>query len=322
MQFFMDRSGILFDWNHARAFMFVAQNGSLTAAAKLLSTTQPTIGRQVQAFEEQIGATLFERTGNQLVLTEQGQLLLQKMEEMSFAAEQVMLSAEDSSQTLQGKVTVSCSELDAIYRLPLIVKQLHDDYPLIEIEIIVTNQVSDLLQREADIAIRTFRPQQDNLIAKKIKLESIGLYGTPAYINPILTAVNKSSDLSSPNKIYLDKSIKIPTSEHLSGFKLIGFDEVEMMLDRMNLAGWHIAREQISALTNNQTLQIEFAKQGLGLILLPRDIVDNSSIPLIEAFPDSPPLFELEVWLVCNQNLRTSRRVNLVYQKLAESLSL
>jgi DNA-binding transcriptional LysR family regulator len=318
----MDRSGILFDWNHARAFMFVAQNGSLTAAAKLLSTTQPTIGRQVQAFEEQIGATLFERTGNQLVLTEQGSLLLQKLERMSFAAEQVTLSAQDSSQTLQGKVTVSCSELDAIYRLPPIVKQLHERFPHIEIEIIVTNQVSDLLQREADIAIRAFRPKQDNLIAKKIKFERIGFYGTLSYINNILASVNGSSVSSLSNELHSKNRNKIPDSTFLNCFKIIGFEDVDMMLDRMKMAGWHITREQIVAVTSNQALQIELAKQGLGLILLPKDIAQSSDIPLIDAFPDSPSLFELEVWLVCNQSLRTSRRVNVVYQALAEHLSL
>ena len=163
----MNWASVNFDWNHTRAFLVTAEEGTLTAAAKALGMTQPTLSRQVSALEAQLGIRLFERVGQRLVLTDSGVELLEHARLMGSTALQFSLAATGQSQQLEGSVTVSAGELDAVFRLPKIIATLRREEPGIDIEVIVTNEASDLKRREADIAIRSFRPTQNDLIAKK-----------------------------------------------------------------------------------------------------------------------------------------------------------
>ena len=174
---------VRFDWNHVRTFLVTAEEGTLSAAAKALDLTQPTLSRQVSALEAELCITLFERVGQRLVLTDSGVELLEHARSMGNAALQFSLTATGQSQQIEGSVIVSAGELDAAFRLPKIIAKLRREEPGIDIEVIVTNGVSDLQRREADIAIRSFRPAQNDLIAKKLGEEVIWLYGTQDYLS-------------------------------------------------------------------------------------------------------------------------------------------
>ena len=216
MLFRMDWKSVKFDWNRARAFLVTAEEGSLSAAARALGMTQPTLGRQVSALEEELGVVLFERAGLGLVLTPGGLELLEHVREMGEAASLVSLTASGQSTNIEGTVCISASEVYSVFLLPPIIAKLRKLESKINIEVIATNLTSDLRRREADIAIRNFRPTQPELIAKKIKDDSARLYATAEYL----------------------KSLgKISSAEDLKRADFISFDNTGMLMNGLNERG-------------------------------------------------------------------------------------
>jgi len=296
----MNWTSVNFDWNHTRAFLVTAEEGTLSAAAKALDMTQPTLSRQVAALEKELGLTLFERVGQRLVLTDSGVELLEHARSMSAAAQSFSLGASGQSQKIEGLVTLSVGELDAVYRLPKIIAKLRKEEPAIDIEVLVTNAASDLKRREADIAIRNFRPTQGDLIAKKLGQETIWLYGTKSYLEPF-------EQLSEPCQ--------------LTNIQIIGFEQSNSIADLLNPKGWHISKNNSPITTSFQLLQLELCKQGLGLIFLPEDIGDNHP-DVLRAFEHLGPTIQIPVWLVCHKELRTNLRVRRVFDFIVDELHL
>ncbi len=299
MHICMNWKPIQFDWNHARAFLVTAEEGTLSAAAKALGVTQPTLSRQVAALEAEMGITLFERVAQRLVLTDSGVELLEHARSMSTAAQQFSLTAAGQSQQIEGSVTISVGELDAVFRLPKIIGKLRKEAPGIEIEVVVTNETSDLKRREADIAIRSFRPTQGDLIAKKLGEETIWLYGTQDYLAHI-------PPLSDPSDI--------------SDIQIIGFNQGSAVSDVLNQQGWTLSDRNFRLITSFQMLQLQLCKEGLGVIFFPEDLA-NKEPKLVRAFEHMGPAIQLPIWLVCHQELHTSLRVRRVFDFIADELS-
>lgn len=289
---------IKFDWNHIRAFLVTAEEGTLSAAAKALDLTQPTLSRQVSALETQLKVTLFERVGQRLVLTSSGVELLEHARRMGDTALDFSLAVTGQSQQIEGNVTVSASELTAIYTLPKIIAELRKQEPGITIEIVVTNEVSDLKRREADIAIRSFHPKENDLIAKKIGEETIWLYGTAPYIKTL------------PKFTYFSE---------LQDISFIGFERNNAVIEILNQHGWQLSQEHFPLVTSSQCLQVALSKEDQGLIFLPQAIA-NHEPKLVCAFEEKGPLMKLPVWLVCHQELRTSLRVRRVFDFISNAL--
>src|SRR5688572_12855450 len=149
MRLRMDWRAVNFDWNRARAFLVTAEEGSLSAAARALGMAQPTLGRQVDALEEELDVVLFERAGRGLVLTPSGLELLEHVRTMGEAAGRVSLSAAGHSQTIEGSVAVAASEVYAAHLLPPILAKLRVLHPGISVEIVASSAVSNLKRREA-----------------------------------------------------------------------------------------------------------------------------------------------------------------------------
>ena len=295
----MNWLSVNFDWNHTRAFLVTAEEGTLSAAAKALGMTQPTLSRQVSALEAQLGIRLFERVGQRLVLTDSGVELLEHARLMGSTALQFSLAATGQSQQLEGSVTVSAGELDAVFRLPKIIATLRREEPGIDIEVIVTNEASDLKRREADIAIRSFRPTQNDLIAKKLGEEVIWLYGTQEYLArlPDFTEFSELTDI-----------------------QIIGFDRSNLVSDVLNQQGWRLSKQNFQLVTSFQLLQLGLCKEGLGVMFFPECMGDNE-LGLVRAFEHMGPVMRLPVWLVCHQELRTSLRVRRVFDFIAAEFS-
>jgi len=157
------------DWNQLKAFLQTAQTGSLSAAARKLGLTQPTLSRQVACIEQQMGVTLFERVGKAMVLTPTGLDLLEHARAMGTAAEALGLAASGRSQAVGGVVSVSATDVVATHLLPPILQRLRAQAPGIAVEVISSNALSDLQRREADIAIRHVQPEQPELIARLVR---------------------------------------------------------------------------------------------------------------------------------------------------------
>jgi len=284
-----------FDWNHARAFLATAELGSLSAAARQLGTSQPTLSRQVAALESELGVTLFERLGKGLTLTDSGRTLLSHVQAMHEAAGRFSLAAAGQSQSLQGPVVISVSEIDACFRLPSFIQQLQQQEPGIDLEVVVSNDLSDLKRREADIALRSVRPTEADLIARKLMDESIWLYGHKDYVSSL-----KSNPGSRP--------------------KLIAFNHDERFLALLNNAGWQVSEQDIVLRTRFQLLQWQLALQSCGLIMVPEDIGDSEP-RLRRAFAERGAVMTLPLWLVSHRELRTSPRVRRVFDLLAAHIA-
>ena len=294
----MDWRSIKFDWNRARAFLITAEEGSLSAAARALDMKQPTLGRQVSALERELGVTLFERAGRGLELTPIGTDLLEYVRTMADAANQLSLVATGQSESLEGNVCISATEIMASFELPPIVRQLRALEPGIEIELISSNSTSDLKRREADIAIRAFRPTQPDLITKKLKDTPVRLYATKAYL----------------------KSVGNPMSaEGFSSAEFIGFDRSDRLIDGLREMGFQLQQRNFKLITENHIVHWELVKQGLGIGIMPQSNGDaESSVERI--LPSADPL-NVEMWLVAHRELRTSRRIRRVFDFLATALS-
>ncbi|MCG8669885.1 MAG: LysR family transcriptional regulator, partial [Pseudomonadales bacterium] len=181
----MDWRSVKFDWNRARAFLVTVEEGSLSGAARALGMSQPTLGRQVSALEEELGVALFERGNNGLELTPSGVELIEHVRMMGEAASNFSLAASGQSDTIEGSICISATEVMGTFILPPILAKLRRLQPGIHIEVIATNEASDLKRREADIAIRAFRPTQPDLIAKKLGNLIASLYATPSYLKSL-----------------------------------------------------------------------------------------------------------------------------------------
>ena len=297
MHFCMDWRTTKFDWNRARAFLVTAEEGSLSAAARALGMKQPTLGRQVAALERELGVPLFERIGRGLELTPAGANLVEYVRAMGEAANNLSLAATGQSETLEGTVCITATEATAAFELPPVIKKLRELEPGIELELIASNSTSDLKRREADIAIRAFRPTQPDLIAKKLRDTRARLYATPDYLERIGNPA---------------------TPEAFTDAEFIGFNRNERYIAGLSEMGFHVEQKHFPIITENHLVHWHLVKQGVGIGVMPEGVGDGE--PQVERIlPDADP-FMVELWLVAHRELRTSRRIRRVFDFLAEEL--
>ncbi|OUR59564.1 LysR family transcriptional regulator [Colwellia sp. 39_35_sub15_T18] len=294
----MDRRAIKFDWNRARAFLVTAEEGSLSAAARALDMTQPTVGRQVSALEAELGVSLFERTNSGLVLTQSGTDLMAQVKAMAEAATNLSRLASGHAETVEGSVCISATEMIAAFILPPIIEKLRNRWPKIEIEIIASSDTSDLSRREADIAIRNYRPTQQDLIARRVKNTLGHLYAAKNYIQNL---EHRQSPQDLNNAIFL------------------GVDRSNSVISYLNKFGFQLSSSNFPVIVANHLVQWEVVKRGIGIGFMTSDIGDAE--PLVERVLPTFPAFEKETWLVAHRELKTSRRLRVVFDCLAAELS-
>ena len=298
MRFCMEWNGIKFDWNHAKAFLITAEEGSLSAAARVLGAAQPTLGRQVNALEAELGVALFQRVGRGLTLTQAGLELLDHVRAMGDAANRVSLAAIGQSQSIEGTVRISASEVYAAHLLPAIIARLRREQPGIEIEIVASHNTSDLRRREADIAIRNFRPTEPDLIARKIRDVPARLYATPGYLDRI----------GNP---------KLPYDLRNADF--INITSGDAFMQALNKMGFDLTKRNFPIMTENYLVMWEYVKQGLGIGVLDAHIGDAEPA-VVRILPDLEPLM-FPIWLVAHREISTSLRIRTVFDILAEELA-
>ncbi len=156
------------DRSLVRSFLAVLDHGSLLGAARQLNASQPTIGRHVTELENHLGIVLFDRTGRGLIPTESALRLAESARVMQIGADQLARSAMGAEQSNAGTVRISASQPIACFALPAVLAQMRLTLPQVQIELVASNSVSNLLKREADIAIRMVQPEQATLVARKI----------------------------------------------------------------------------------------------------------------------------------------------------------
>lgn len=287
-----------FDWNQVRAFLATAEEGSFSAAARALKTTQPTVGRQIAALEDNLGLTLVERSGRGLSLTESGRDLLDHVRKMGDAAAQISLVAEGQSTQVSGTVTITATDLLSALFLPRILKPLRKKAPGIRLHLVCSNDLSDLMRREADIAIRHVRPEQPELIARHIGEFHANLYAA---------------------KSYLEAAGRPRTLRDIADLSMVGIADPDRLVGPLRELGIPIREESFVTSSNSGIVTWQMVRAGFGVSMLPEFLCDAE--PDVEkVFPELPSL-QFPVWLVTHRELRTSRRIRTVFDELAEGLA-
>ncbi len=286
-----------FDWDLARTFLAVADEGSLSAAARALGQTQPTVSRQIAAFERSLEATLFERTGRSVALTPFGIELLDHVRAMALGADMVSLAAAGQSQSVEGQVRITASELMSAFVLPSILKEISEQAPLLEIDIIADNGIRDLVRREADIAIRHARPDQPNLLTRRVGDDVMRFYASSGYL----------------------EAKGAPTMRNLSDHQIISFVEADRMLSYLRPVGLDLSRANFRFTTSSQFAALEMTRAGLGIVVAPERTA--AKCPDLVAVLSEIDAFTVPTWLVTHSEMKTSRRIRLVFDHLADKLS-
>ena len=292
----MDWRSVQFDWNLARAFLVTAEEGSLSAAARALGLTQPTLSRQVAGLEEELGVALFERVGRGLELTPGGAELLEQVRAMGDAAVNLKLAAVGQSSTIKGNICISATDLVTILVMPILIQKLRRLHPDISVELIASDTLSDLRRREADIAIRAMQPADPDLIARKIGDVTGHLYASEYYL----------------------EQIGVPQSPEDLGDANFICDKSEMIINIMAGCGIKLTQRNFSITSESVITQWELVKRGLGIALLP-DQLAGIEPRFHKVLPDLQP-FKGPLWLVVHKELRTSRRVRVVFDFLVDEL--
>jgi DNA-binding transcriptional LysR family regulator len=293
----MDWRSMNFDWNRARAFLVTAEEGSLSAAARALGLAQPTLGRQVEALQDELGVVLFERIGRGLRLTPAGHELMAHVRAMGDAASRMSIAAYGQNDDMSGLVRISASDAYAGMLLPPILAEIQQREPRISIELVASNSASDLLRREADIALRNFRPKEPDLIARKIRDAKARIYGA---------------------KHYLDELGILATPGDLSRANFIGIDDTGQLMQGLNQMGLSLTQRNFPMACDSYLVMWAFVRQGMGLGLIDERMGDADT-DMRRALPDFAP-FTFPVWLVAHRDIYQSRRLRFVFDHLAEAL--
>jgi DNA-binding transcriptional LysR family regulator len=294
----MDWRIVTFDWNRARAFLVTAEEGSLSAAARALGMAQPTLGRQVAALEAELGVALFERVGKGLELTPAGAELLAHVRGMGEAAQAFALGATGRTQAVEGEICITASEVYAAHLLPPVLRAIRETHPGIEIEVLASNSMTDLRRREADIAVRNVRPTQNDLVAKRLPDDRALLFAAPAY---------------------LDRIGRPRTLADLERADFIGFDRSPVLIDQLRARGLSLTRDNFRLLSQNHLVHWEMVKAGLGIGIFPVWMGDAE--PAVERVPVQVDPITFPVWLVAHREVRTSARVRVVFDMLADGIA-
>ena len=286
------------DWNQLRAFLETAETGSLSAAARKLGQSQPTLSRQVAALELALGVTLFERVGKTMALTTTGQELLGHARVMGAAAHELGLAAAGRSEEVAGVVSVATSDAVAAYLMPKILLQIRESAPGIQVEVVASDGFSDLLRREADIAIRHVRPEQPELIGRLVRHSSACFYASESWV----------------------REHGLPrTAEEAVQHDFIGMDRAGHYLQHMRSKGLQLSSANFRSYADNSVTYWEMVRQGLGIGAIMEEIARETP-GMVRVLEDVSP-FQLPIWLVTHRELRTARRIRIVFDLLAEILA-
>jgi DNA-binding transcriptional LysR family regulator len=283
------------DWNLIRAFLAVVDGGSLTAAATMLAASQPTLSRQIAELESRIGAALFERVARGLRLTAVGAALVESARRMQLAAQSLSLAALGNAQQLAGTVRITASEMTAAYLLPDILAGLRRSHPEIEIELVASNRIENLLERQADIALRHTRPAQSGLIARRLGDIRLGAFAHVDY----LARVGGALELT-----------------RLQDYDWIGYDQSDALLRGFRAAGIKVGREFFRLRCDNHVVCWQLALSGAGISFAPCAVAQHW--PQMQSVLPQTMVPPMPLWITAHREVRNSIRIQLVFQRLSE----
>ena len=294
----MDKALNDFDWSLIRAFLAVAETGSLSGAARSLSLSQPTLGRQIKQLENQTGLRLFERQARGLELTDTGESLLEPARAMRAAFGQLRLRAAGRDHKMEGTVRITASEVMAHHVLPKIIAGMREAEPNIQIELVPSDASENLLFREADIAVRMYRSTQLDVITKQIGTVEMGIYAAKSYL----------AKHGTPERI-----------DDLLNHTIVGYDRDDRIIVGMRDLGWPATREFFDVRCDDQNTYWELVRAGCGVGFTQQSFA--SVDPLIARVLPEVELPTLPIWLAAPEVMRSTPRIKRVWDMLEEGIS-
>lgn len=286
-------------WELYRSFLTVLREGSLSGAARELGIAQPTVGRHVAALELALGQALFVRAQTGLLPTEAAKSLQPYAEAMESTAAALVRAAEGGgADGAQGTVRITASKVICVEVLPPVLARLRAEHPALNLELVASDQVQDLLHREADIAVRMVRPEQSQLIARRIGVIMLGLHAS---------------------RDYLARAGWPTTLEALKQHTLIGYDRESAYIRSMAPSMQGLVREDFALRCDDHLSHLALirAGAGIGLCQVPLALRDAR---LVRLFPEQFAL-PMETWLSMHEDLRHTPRYRICFDTLAEALS-
>ena len=285
------------DWTLTRSFLAVAESGSLSAAARRLGLSQPTLGRHIAEMEAALGLSLFTRQPRGLVPTEAAEALLPHARAMAESAARLTLAAAGRDAALTGSVRLTASRSVAYHLLPPVLADLRRAEPGIEIELVASDETGNLLYREADIALRMYRPTQEGTFARHLADLPTALYAA---------------------RNFLDRHGRPQTVEALLELDFVGFDRSDLILRMMADFGISRRREDFPLRCDDQIVYWNLVRAGLGIGGMQCAIGDaDPEVERLAPFLALPPL---PLWLTAPEALRQTPRVRRVWDHLARAL--
>ena len=287
-----------FDWRLVRSFLAALDRGSLLGAARALRSTQPTVGRHVAELETQLGVVLFERTGRGLLPTPMAVRLAEAARSMETAADQLARSVSGAEASVSGTVRITASQTVASLLLPPLLAQMRNALPAIQVELVSSNEVSNLLRREADIALRMVQPTQSSLVAKRIATVTLGAYAHRDYLKRRGT----------PRKL-----------TDLLHHELVGGDRDQAILQGFAALGHPVTAQAFAFRTDDLIAYWEAVRAGLGIGFI-ADFVARTDKGVVSLALPTLKIPPMPVWLTVHREIRTSRRIRAVYDFLAQAV--
>jgi DNA-binding transcriptional LysR family regulator len=274
------------NWDDARVFIAIERAKTLSGAARLLCMDQATVGRRLSVLEKTLGATLFLRTSDGYVLTRAGEMALPSAGIMEHAAHELIRRTRGIDNRLEGDVRVTTTDSIALEFVIPAIDRLHASHPEVRILLNTSTQTANLAKREADIAVRTIKPENPDLVARRLVRWPIGLFAS---------------------KTYLDKHGEPEAGDAFAGHDIVMFQPHLSSTGAQTLAGEPIHRGRVVAAFNSSLMLRSAIEQGVGIGELPVYLGERAH--LTRVWPARARSSPYEIWLITHQDLRHTARL-------------
>lgn len=285
------------DWNLIKVFLCVADEGSLSGAARRLKVSQPTVGRHIQEMERSFGNPLFDRHADGFSLTEHGAELIPFARQMAHAAGQTRLLCAKMEQEARDIIRITAPLWMSFHFLPKILQEFRAENPKTEVELVATDSAENLLFREADIALRTFQSTQLELITRKIGAMTLA---------PIAA------------RAYLETHGQPQTPDEIFNYNLIGFDESTMIIHAMREFGWNPKSKDFGIRCDNQIIYWELIRAGHGIGFGSKAQAQKD--PALEVLLPDLPMPEMPVWIAAHERIFSLPRIRKLWEHLVQGI--
>jgi len=286
------------NWDGFRYFLAAAEAGSLSAAAKLLGSKQPTVGRHIDALEASLGVKLFQRSVKGLSLTQEGQFVYEQSKAIHHTVVKIRRMSEADQQDISGTVRLSLPEGLAHAVLIPSLDAFYQRYPHVHLDINISAATANLTRGDADIAIRLFRPREKDLVIKFLGHMAMAVYASSAY----------------------QKNFGLPeTISELKQHRIIAYGRQQSSLAENQWLLEQVGEIRCVMHSDSTMARINATRAGIGISIQP--------VSMARQYADLVPVFSTtdltphDVWLVYHQDLRNTPRIRVVNEFISEQLS-